>query len=1164
MFKTIFTFIRQNLAKLKPSWAMLGIVLWVLILFLVLWLGPVLQVGESMPLKPLWTRVVFTLLWLWLILGILSWRMWKKMQQLKAERSELEQNEADPVKPLVDGQQHFLDSWLQALRDQLGKNALYAMPWYLVLGLGGSGKSSLIHRANPANKINPRLDAALRDHTDPRWVDCWVGEQAVVIDPRGALLEPELDREAHERSHERLWLHLLRWLSEHRRRQPLNGLVLTVDLAWLAQAGVAERKAYAQLMRARLQDVSLTMNTRLPVYVTLTKLDMLRGFDVAYQQLDKETREAVLGVTFSQEGSEGRGWQGELDAFWDQWLAHFNGNLPQMMLERLDATQRSALFTFVRQLAGLREHVAELLSEVLDAGEGKPLLMRGLYVGSVYQQGVPFDAFTQAAAQRYQLPEPIHSALRGESTTFFVRRLFADVIFPEAHLAGENRLHTLYRRRRMALGVGALSLCSALLVAGWHYFYRVNEVAGHNVLTKAQAFTGTNELVGEQGFGYSQLPRLNLIREATLSFGNYRERAPLLADLGLYQGREIGPYVEGSYLQLLRLRFLPAVMQGLLDDLNSAPAGSEQKLAILRIMRMLDDTSGRNKELVEQFMATRWQQAFPGQGAVQEQLMEHLSYALEHTDWSASRNLRDQDAIQAFAPFREPIYGAQRELGKLPMFQRVYQSLVVKAGETLPPDLAIRDEVGPTFGTVFTLRSETAGSVPRLLTWTGFNDFFVKQDKALVDLTAMDSWVLGQRKLSQLSDADRKEITRQVNDRYVTDYVNQWQKVMSNLDVQPLTTPEQALDVLAAIIGNDQPFQRVLATLDDNTRIRKISDAEGDAIQGLSARIGRPFMAVNNALQGQGEQAPLIQEVNQKLTDLYHYVELIVNATDPGLSALKAVQLRLGNKYADPVFALQQYARSLPAPLDRWVGQIAEQSAQLVVDLAMSSLNQEWQEKVVAPFNAQLAGRYPFEPGARKDAPLSDMERFFAPGGILDSFYQSNLKPMVEGGMLEGGGRSPVQTELVKQLDRAARIRQTFFNPQGNLEVQFTIEPVELTANKRRSVLNLDGQLLEYAHGRRNKIPLVWPNTMREGAESKVTLVPANREHSPRSEGFVGPWAMFRLMHKGVLTQVNEATFDVRFPVDQGAMTYRVHTDASNNPFAGGLFSQFRLPDSLY
>ena len=1169
MFKTIFAFARQHLLKIKLSWLLLGTVFWAVALILVWWLGPRIEIYSTKPFESLWGRVMFTLLWLWLMLGVVVWNAWRKMQQFKAERQHGVVLEQDPVKGIIDKQALFLNRWLQVLREHLGKGALYAMPWYIVLGLPGCGKSSLIHRANPANKLNPRLDTELRDVAQDQLIDIWLGEHAVILDPAGELLsqsEPQSgpEQEPLARKHERLWLHLLNWLNESRRRQPLNGLVLTVDLAWLAGASVAERKAYAQLMRSRLQEVSVTMNTRLPLYVVFTKLDMLRGFDVVYGQLDKETRDAVLGVTFNPGDSQHKSWQQDLVLFWDQWVDNLNQSLPELMLSRLDASQRNALFSFVRQLAGLKDYVCSLLDETLAIEESKPLLMRGVYISSVYQQGVPFDAFAQAACRRYNLPEPVHSALRGESNTYFARNLFASIIFPEAHLAGENRLHTLYRRRRMAIGLGVLLLFSAVLTGGWHYFYRLNEEAGRNVLTKAQAFTETDEVADEQLFGVSQLPRLNLIREASLSFGNYRERTPLVADLGLYQGDEIGPYVEGSYLQLLGKRFLPAQMQGLLADLEQAPAGSEEKLAILRVMRMLDDASGRNKELVEQYMASRWQRAFPGQGAIQNQLMAHLNYALEHTDWHAARVAGDQAAITAFMPFKEPVYGAQRELSKLPMYQRVYQNLVVKAGNELPPDLNVRDEVGPTFDTVFTLRDENAGQVQRLMTWPGFSEFFLGQDKALIELTAMDAWVLGQRKLSQLSEADRKEITRQVSDRYVTDYINQWQNLLSNLDVQVLASPEQALEVLGAITGNDQPFQRVLATLDDNTRIRKVSDVEADPIQAITARIGRPFTATNAALSGRGEQGPLTQEVNQKLVELQHYLEVIVNDTDPGQAALKAVQLRLTNKYADPVFSLQQYASGLPEPLNRWVGDLAEQSSQLVIDLAMSSLNQEWQEKVLIPFNNQLADRYPFNPRSTKDAPLSEMERFFAPNGILDGFYQVNLKPMVESGLMEGEFSSPIQTELVKQLEHAARIRQIFFSQQGKLEIQFALEPIELTANKRRSVLNMDGQLLEYAHGRRAKVPLVWPNTMRDGAESKITLVPSARDRSPRSEGFVGPWAMFRLMDKGALIQVKEAVFDVRFPVDQGAMTYRVYTDSAQNPFTGGLFSQFRLPDSLY
>ena len=44
----------------------------------------------------------------------------------------------------------------------------------------------------------------------------------------------------------------------------------------------------------------------------------------------------------------------------------------------------------------------------------------------------------------------------------------------------------------------------------------------------------------------------------------------------------------------------------------------------------------------------------------------------------------------------------------------------------------------------------------------------------------------------------------------------------------------------------------------------------------------------------------------------------------------------------------------------------------------------------------------------------------------------------------------------------------------------------------------------------------------------------------------------------------SEDTFTGRFNGDGGAMVYRVHTDTEDNPFSGGLFSQFRLPDTLY
>ncbi len=47
---------------------------------------------------------------------------------------------------------------------------------------------------------------------------------------------------------------------------------------------------------------------------------------------------------------------------------------------------------------------------------------------------------------------------------------------------------------------------------------------------------------GEDDFGNLQLPLLNPVRDATLAYGDWGDRSRL-ADMGLYQGRRIGPYV---------------------------------------------------------------------------------------------------------------------------------------------------------------------------------------------------------------------------------------------------------------------------------------------------------------------------------------------------------------------------------------------------------------------------------------------------------------------------------------------------------------------------------------------------------------------------------------------------------------------------------------------
>lgn len=144
------------------------------------------------------------------------------------------------------------------------------------------------------------------------------------------------------------------------------------------------------------------------------------------------------------------------------------------------------------------------------------------------------------------------------------------------------------------------------------------------------------------------------------------------------------------------------------------------------------------------------------------------------------------------------------------------------------------------------------------------------------------------------------------------------------------------------------------------------------------------------------------------------------------------------------------------------------------------------------------------------------------------------------------------------------KIQEAFFNRKGILDVEFSLEPIELSSNQRRSVINVDGQYVEYSHGPHRSIELVWPNTLREGAISKLSLVPSKVNESPRGITIQGPWAFFRLLDRGAVVSSSSTSVDYQFSINGGEVTYRLTSEADANPFTSALFRNFKLTRTLY
>ncbi len=122
--------------------------------------------------------------------------------------------------------QELQEKWkesVELLRDSYLRkkgNPLYTLPWYLVLGESGAGKTSAIKSVRLSSPLTDIARTA--GITTTRNCDWWFFEEAIILDSAGRYTIPI----AEERDREE-WERFLALLSRYRRKEPLNGAVVT-------------------------------------------------------------------------------------------------------------------------------------------------------------------------------------------------------------------------------------------------------------------------------------------------------------------------------------------------------------------------------------------------------------------------------------------------------------------------------------------------------------------------------------------------------------------------------------------------------------------------------------------------------------------------------------------------------------------------------------------------------------------------------------------------------------------------------------------------------------------------------------------------------------------------------------------------------------------------
>ncbi|MDK6203823.1 type VI secretion protein IcmF/TssM N-terminal domain-containing protein, partial [Oligella urethralis] len=251
----------------------------------------------------------------------------------------------------------------------------------------GSGKTTALINSGLNFPLAEKFGkVALKGVGGTRNCDWWFTDEAVLLDTAGRYTTHESDPTGDEKE----WKGFLNLLTKYRGRQPINGVMLTVSVADLLSANATDRAQHALVLKQRLQELRNELGIEFPVYVLVTKVDLLNGFESYFNDLSMEEMQQVWGFTIPYEQSQAKGFE-LLPAFDKEYLLlqeRLFDSLPDVMMRTGDEKHRALAYALPQQFANLRMILGSFLNDVFSNSKFEQrVIPRGVYFTSGTQGG---------------------------------------------------------------------------------------------------------------------------------------------------------------------------------------------------------------------------------------------------------------------------------------------------------------------------------------------------------------------------------------------------------------------------------------------------------------------------------------------------------------------------------------------------------------------------------------------------------------------------------------------------------------------------------------------------------------------------------------------------------------------------------------------------------
>jgi type VI secretion system protein ImpL len=1022
---------------------------------------------------------------------------------------------------------------------------IYELPWYVIFGAPGSGKTTALSNSGLKFPLGDALGSnSVQGIGGTRNCNWWFTDEAILIDTAGRYTtQDDLNGTAKAG-----WEGFLGLLRKYRRSQPINGALVTLSIGDLLTRDPEAQREEIRAIRQRLSELDELLHARVPVYLLLTKADLLTGFVEFFDGFNKSDREQVWGTTFGLDESYKAA---NLPERFMEEFTLLQQRVDTMLIERLQQEPnpelRGRIFRFPAELTALKERLHEVVTELCSGSKlVEAPLLRGIYFASGTQR-----------EETVAVPRMRRS--------YFLSRLFKEVIFGEASLvARDKRLsgrQLLFRRAAYAATV----LLLAVVLTSWTATYIQNTTALAGAERRIDAYEQLVRGVPVRDVSDADflriLPALDNLAAVTTDFSKTRVW-PI--SLGLDQEGKVASRQREAYQRALNTLLLPRMLVQLQKDMTET-TDVTRTFDALKLYGMLGGLGPVNADFAALEAEDMFTRLYPDEGraAARQALIAHA-------------DVMARGALPPIELDKALIAKAREVIRSENIANRAYDILGEYRESRALPAWSAAGALGPLGEQAFERKSKAPlnEGIPGLFSATGYRTVVLPGITDAAREALDEQWVRGDPNPAGVSVDTIAQATLQL---YFDAFEQRWSTILTDIRVKPSQTIADAAETTRILASKPGPVETITKSIVAATDLRapgaEIASA-GDSLPASTTALASaanapdPFGRLREALKAPaGQSSPADQpkdaprsEIGQLEPILQKVQEQLSRATTSTAEVAKVFDV--DSQLTDANQDLLQQARKLPAPVDSWMAGLAADVGSLAVKSARSRISDAWAAEGAGFCSNVVAGRYPFDRKSPRDVAMSDFIRLFGPEGLFKTFFKEKLEAFVDTSASPWGwkgtfGAASIPSAAIAQFENADKINRAFF-PAGseNPSISINVKPVSLTEAASAVMLEIEGERVVYFHGPIQSKSITWPSTDASNV-SRLAFQPGGWQQALTENG---DWSPFRLFDDANLAIQGDDLFRAKFQQNGQAAEFDVQFGSVLNPFRLEALGAFSCP----